>query len=917
MADNGFERLRNIYRIVSPKDVTGQFELEKLGRANANESIISTLLDVLVNTVDSSGASGVLSEEEIRSFCANAGVSTNSDYLKFYDNKTNITALGTDVDAKKTDSANLCVMSVHTPMLGFPLRDVNRTSVFLSSASSYELSRCVPRLEVNFETAFPKIDQSRTDATALAGLSSKAPTLLRYLLGDAKSYSGANLSIAQAQTKKLDGSTEGFKVVSGMELFTFPQTMVSPNASSNARTVPVLDKFSGLMSIDSLEVTVVPAGGIMVNKTARLNLVVHDRSRLHEVASLIRPDAYSQTTVSLTYGWSHPDKTGANPVGDLINQMIVKNEKYNVYNSSFSFSGAGVKITLSLAMKGFSETRNVRISNNEKLMNLDLTLQELSKTISFAKQSIAGLSKPSGFESKDIRVFQIIDAAASNDELIDNFTESDRTKLKSYLENLKQGNKNNKQVVKELSAFMEDMNLFLDSSIKRKGILSTDTGALNKSPRKDDVLGDKFTSMVGGTLSSGALASPQDPFIDPEAEYWSATERKDMQLLKTGKLNKPSSFVSLAKVMLHYVGVPLRAVGSFSEVQFLFYPLNSESGLVRGTSLASFPIEVQYLHDVLADHSRKKNSSDLTIAEFVQLLASTTIQDVRHPAYGMRDIFVSRRSKEQLYGNPDLLRGKTIENASNNLAKRFKGVFRKPVVETFIECRGGRPFALGETQTEKSDKRILRIHVYDKLSSAYDPTLKAMRLQQGMQDYAKGTADLGKLEQLAAQVGLNVHSGKFESYDQLKSFVSQTVPVLKYGASNSGVLNASLSSMQNSDLATVNMQRAMGQPYNSDPNSSTDSAIPLRVQPTQLDLTLVGTPLMSPAQQYFVDFNTGTTADDLYTLQSLSHTIGSGQFTTTAKFIPMNAYGVYESISSKVKDISDELKKMSQSKDDI
>jgi hypothetical protein len=103
------------------------------------------------------------------------------------------------------------------------------------------------------------------------------------------------------------------------------------------------------------------------------------------------------------------------------------------------------------------------------------------------------------------------------------------------------------------------------------------------------------------------------------------------------------------------------------------------------------------------------------------------------------------------------------------------------------------------------------------------------------------------------------------------------------------------------------MQRAMGQPYNSEPNGSSVGAIPMRVQPSTLDLTLLGCPLLNGAQQYFVEFDTGTTIDDLYTLTGLSHRIAAGKFESTAKFTPMNSYGSYESISSKVKKIREVL----------
>jgi hypothetical protein len=255
-----------------------------------------------------------------------------------------------------------------------------------------------------------------------------------------------------------------------------------------------------------------------------------------------------------------------------------------------------------------------------------------------------------------------------------------------------------------------------------------------------------------------------------------------------------------------------------------------------------------------------------------------------------------------------------VENVSNNLAKKFGGVFRKPVVEMQIECRGGRPLRAGEVQADKDGLRIMRIHIYDKLSSAYEPTLKVLEAQQGLESLRTeaSTTVFNQLRDVADQIGLSLEDKKFRSYEDLKTFISQVTPVLNYGANHGGIIAATVASMQNSDLATVNMQRAMGQPYNSEPNSSSTSAIPLRIQPSQLDLTLFGCPLLNLAQQFFVDFSTGTTIDDLYTLTHLSHVIAAGKFESTAKFTPMNAYGAYESVSSKVvklKETIDELLK--------
>jgi hypothetical protein len=907
-------QLQKLYRIVTPSDLIGRYKLEKIGAKDADEDAMGKLLNVFINTADDTGVSGLLKYSEIKEQLESLQLkSQQKEELKKYVNlheKDSIeSVLGSN--ANKASSTELRVISLKTPMLGLSLRDVNKVGTFLNAVPSIELSRCVPRLEIQFETAFT----NAAERTA-AELSSQAPTLLKYLNGDAKQYGAADRAMADASTR--GSTTEVSRMVSGMELFTTPQTLVSPDSTLLARQTPVLDRFSSLMSIDSLEITAVPAGGTFSNKTARLNLILHDRSRLHEVASLIKPDAYSQTTVSLTYGWSHPDTTGENPVADLINSIGVSNEKYNIYNSSFSFGqGGGVRITLQLSMKGTNELRVVRIADSEKFFNLNVQLEALSRAIRDAQQKFSGLTKPD-YVQEDVRVYQIIDAAANNGELVENYTIKDKDKLRKLIKQLQDSpaNKGNTAVLQDLKTFMTNMESFLDGAQARNELLDRDAKKNNKMARVDDVLGKRFANMIGHQ-EDGTFSAAKDPYLDETAEYWSqgfmAREKSQIENEISGKSKEPRKFVSLAKLLLTYVGIPLQAMGTVDEVQFVYYPFNSEAGYARNTSLASFPVETQYFRDVMADYAKRKRNANITIAEFIQLLATTVLSDVRHPAYGMREIYANRDPSKPNQA-PALLPGKNVENVSNEIAKKFGGVFRKPVVEIQIECRGGRPLKQGELPSDKEGDRIIRIHIYDKLSSAYEPTLKVLEAQQGLEKLKteRDTVAFNNLKEIANQIGLNLNDKKFRSYEDLKRFISQVTPVLNYGANSGGIIAATVQSMQNSDLATVNMQRAMGQPYNSEPNSSSVSAIPLRIQPSQLDITLFGCPLLNLAQQFFVDFSTGTTVDDLYTLTHLSHTIAAGKFESTAKLTPMNAYGAYESVSSKItslKETIDELLK--------
>ena len=933
-ADNNLNQLMKLYRIVTPQDLLNSYKLEKFTSTpkDVNTDFLGRILNLFVNTSDSSG-SGLLLFDEIKSGLEDlkkkSKVEGASDQIEKYVNLHEKASMDEVFGSQKPEGnpAKLRVVSLKSPNLGLSLRDVNRVGTFLNAVPSVELSRCQPLLDVKFELEFRGETDKGNDSRFAADLSSRSTTLLRYINGVSKNYGAADLMMAKGSLKKVDLSSrtnkasdkqswkESSSITSGMELFTSPQTLTSPDSTLFARSVPVLDRFAGLMSIQSFEITNTPMGGTYMHKTGKLSLVVHDRSRLHEVAELIKPDAYSRTTVSISYGWTHPDTTGNNPIADLINQMIIRDEKYNIVNSSFSFSGGGsVSITLSLAMKGSNELNVIRIAESVEYLDMERKLAELAEAIRDFRNQIPGLTPPE-FTTKEVKVFQLIDSAANNGELIDNYASkqalNDLNELFASLKRAKK-NKNDPAVLSKLDEALKSITDFVTTKSKVNEFFKIDASKNNARPLIDHVLGAKFKTMVGQQEKGGQAAAP-DPYLDEKADYWKGTKYLDeIPKIQKGSSKQPRLFVSLAKVLLFYVGIPLQSLGAFDEIQFVYYPFNTEAGLASGTSLSSFPVDVHYLLDVLADHAKRKGNANLTVREFIGVLLSSTLQDVRSWAYGLSENYAPRKGGD-ISNEPQLLPNK---KGSKSATEKLDGRFRKPVVEIQIETRAGRPAKSGETP-ESKDARIVRIHVYDKLASAYEPTLKLLEAQRGLEAFdPKGGSSALKttLQNIANLIGVKeFKDGVFTDRDALRQMVTQTTPVLTYGSNNSGIIAASLQTMQNSDLATVNMQRAMGPQYNSEPNNSSVSAIPLRVQPAQLDLTLIGCPLLAGTQQYFIDFGTGTTLDDLYVLTHLSHRIAAGKFESTAKLIPMNAYGTYDSIASKVRRLSKQVEDLVKS----
>ena len=96
-------------------------------------------------------------------------------------------------------------------------------------------------------------------------------------------------------------------------------------------------------------------------------------------------------------------------------------------------------------------------------------------------------------------------------------------------------------------------------------------------------------------------------------------------------------------------------------------------------------------------------------------------------------------------------------------------------------------------------------------------------------------------------------------------------------------------------LATINMQRqGFGSPQ--DPQGSRDAGVPMRISPTELTMETFGCPLFNFGQQFFIDFGTGTSADNVYAVTGIDHSIESGEFKTNVKMIQLDTYGKYEGL---------------------
>ncbi len=926
--------LEGFYRFIRPSDLLGKYSLTSFKDKNlsSDSSFVSQLSALLIGTNTNQPRVGFPSLQEINNKIAELiSKATDeektmvSDIIRLYSDSGPV-----NNDAKQywTDENNkpitwnqilkssqitkaqplLGIIQSSSPFLTQNVRDIDAIAFFMNTIPTIELNRAVPFLDVNFQFSRPQnADEPRL----------RVPSQLKFLNGAIiPKNNSADDKINKASIDKqilIDGTTKQvFRA--GTELFCSPQTLLNPNVEDNTsvRFVPVIDNFRPFMSIESFEITAAPTVGLFSYKTAKLSITLHDRSRLAEISDLVRPEVYCNTTLSISYGWSHPDKQESNNVyGILLNQMGVYNEKYGIVNCHYSFDTVGqVKITLQLAMKGTQELRVVKIIEDPEYSQELRRLEELQKLVADLRER-KGLARADGI-AREVRAYQILDVAESG-QLTSDLNSKD---IQQFIKSLRTAQGDSQDISKRLADALTEV---FGGSDKTK------------------VLGmkEKIQNTVGKALETkfNALVEGEDPFLAKTGDVAEEIKKYNSSNVQKGK-PKAKGICSLAKIFLTFMGLPLQSLKNVNEIQFIFYQFNGSAGKLGNANIGSFPVEIRLLKKAFEDHTKQKGNAAITINEFMMLLQSVIINDPSSIGYGLKSYYSPRTD---LSKEPELRKSVDKNKFENDLANVVKnhGSIKLPVVEAYIETSSGRPLQEGQLQSEKDQLDIMRVHVYDKTSTPYEPFLQLIKSQTGLQDIINNSNRPGettdkdrskKLLQNAIDIA-NTTSLKLEqdqksgkilvknpsNLQDMKDFISQVLPTITYGSNNTAVMMASLSTQQNQMLSTVQMVRSAKQ-NNAEPNGSLVGGIPLRTIPAQLDMTFHGCPLLNVNQQFFIDFKTGTTIDNIYLLSNLTHTIKQGSFTSTAKFTPLDAYGTYESIVAKVQYLADSLNEISQGK---
>lgn len=917
-------------------------------------------------------------------YCAAANVSG----LASTSGTPGIQILYPDLEAVGFEDAELkrrvVAFRVEHPMLVPGNKNAELLSLFFNAYPTIEFTRATPVLNIKVYSDRPAIQDGRLGAVSLQKFLEGATSVFNNPVMQAQALANEVPSAPYAVGQYRAGSETpipaNYSTV-GMEIFTAPQTLVNVDATKNTANylAPVIDPFRPLASIKSFDVEVRSAVGLISTKTAKLEIILHDRSRLGEFADLVKPDRYGSSFLEIEYGWSHPDGLAANnPFADVLN-LTRNKDHFNIVNSSFSFDEVGqVTISLNLCTRGASEVTEVSIAGNQTRLREQLTAMErISREVNrlsdqvFGQQaatpSTADSSSPSSARTssnrrQEIRGQQMLTAAGDSTSFLlltpELFTSlrqlrdtlgrragASQTSRAAARELLQQINglvgTSNNSVGGVVGGLQATVNEDISSALSRINA-STSLGGRVSDPFGNDIFLREMPAIPRSKLLSGRTI--RERFAGTAADA-TTSNRQVIARTTSGRpvgttIASDRGIISLGTLFMAFVAKPLAKVQApdgtfkFDEVQVFFHNFNNKAGPMSHCNISQFPIYTDFFAREYA-RLRLESSSravNMTAAEFVAFMANRMVDDPMNPAYGIGDLYRRSTTRETLEAR---YRGDEFNRLMQGIMRQTNigqsQDFVMPQITMEIE-------ALPAVQDES--RTILRLHLYDKACSpnsslrelltlstdnllstlsAYpgDSAAISAQIRAAHADNSQAPSDHALLQNWSSIHRTIVETAARPPYNlitaipgvdggnttyrftggpkKLKELVMRYVPHIIYGCMGTAVKNASLSSNQNSLLSTINMQRSLNStPV--EPNGEQAGGVPLSIYPVELTVTTFGCNLARYSQELFVDFNTNTTADNIYYITGLTHKIESGVFETSLKLTPNDAFGQYRNL---------------------
>jgi hypothetical protein len=802
----------------------------------------------------------------------------------------------------------------------FSATQTDVSALFCGLVPPVEMSLCVPYFDVKI--VYP---------TGGSGVGALSP--FRFV------------GLSSEKQKRFDSSNSletnsliGFDVA-GMEIFCMPQTLAGDKTQLNSpelladRGLEVLDPLVPLMTIESANIQQTGIGGSLYAQTkVDLSIILHDRSRLSDIEQLVSVEVFPALTFQIEYGWAHPDtnKMTGGAFAKLLNAMRSK-QQFALYSVSVSTRDtSSLKINLSLVSKGsyVAKSASVVTAGGEYLpysVIQTLLKQFVNVTTKRNSGSSTGKNAPTTVTYNPGKVGTSIVASTSNGTTSNKFipVSAFYDLVKKVEETAKGTTPDNEKI----DAIIEQL-----VSIDGKGV------TLESSDHLKSAL--KFIADPSGSLEYGINI---EPFVfNSETQFVSnydirqkiAAINKDAGLLPASG-SQSVNVVPLVTAVAQLVAKPLLlTLPDIDEVRIHCFSFNKSCGVMSGENIGNFPIVISDLLEERSDENKLKKSG-LNTRSSAQTALNKILVQVNSPGsryYGfsaeterlsaaveaIREQYrqdasklaseeedTQKNAKEGAQKQIDTL----VKSSNEKIEELNRAILREKNITSdtaFIPARVKMQMdTLGaysnSNEKGRADKNIIRIVIYDERAGGHNDLgnlIFGMANTNGLASVLGGASEtlsaelLNKIKTNNSQIAGEETVYGFKSKQAFRELASKMYPTITVGTDGSCVTSANFSSSPSGEIASSYLLTALDGGSASSvlgDTSSGDLADDVIIIPSTVTLNMLGNVCMSRGQIYYVDFSTGTTVDNSYAVQGVTHTIRPGSFTTTATMIPVNS----------------------------
>jgi hypothetical protein len=722
--------------------------------------------------------------------------------------------------------------------------------------------------------------------------------------------------------------------VAGMEIFCMPQTLAGQYSQLNDpklvqdRGLEVLDPIMPLLTLESANIQQVGVGGSLYAQTKiDLKLILHDRSRLSDIEPLVSVEIFPTVTFRVEYGWAHPntnEMTGG-IYANFLNKMRIRQD-FSLYSVSVGTrDSTSLTVNISLISKGdyIAKSANVITANSQYIpYSVVLSLIRQFVNVQVGKEDENKTTPP--FSPSKVGATIV---ASTSDGLTTNKYVSVEAfynlyaKIKEISKGTKDPDKTDESVLTEIKDALT--NLDIDGSETLGGdYLKNIFNFYPEGQEVDPTFGANTTPFFLGAVNSTSADSGISTYARTQID--SISRAAGLIPSEPGKRTSYSNVVPLACLVAKIVAKPIMISDpTISEARIHFFSFNSQCGIMAEESIGSFPIVVK---DLLEREEGDKKISGINTRSSVASALNKMMAQVNDPSsrfYGFSqeidalnkaieeaqkteiETEEDRKAVQEAIDSARQVNKTAVENANRiYLAKGGDVRAVKGTDVSFIPPRIKYQMEVvpmyEEEVTESVKKSLLRIIVYDDRAGNFN---KLGNLVSGMvntngialvdgapPELAGDTTKL--LENLKKAEGDEVDSYRIKDLKTMRELVSKIYPTLTVGIEGSVIESATFNSQPSGDVASSYLLTAIGgetggsQYGGTSESSAVDDVL---VIPSNITLNMIGNTCMARGQTYYVDFGTGTTVDNTYAVQSVSHSIRPGSFKTTVSMLPVSS----------------------------